>query len=71
MKKISFVLICLFASLVLYAQEPVNILQNISVSAESSGVSVGLSFNGPVSFTSMKLADPFRIVLDFTDCKKG
>ncbi len=71
MKKFSFILVCLFASTVIYAQEPVNILQSINMSAESGSALIGLNFNGPVSFTSMKLTDPFRIVLDFTDCRKG
>ncbi len=71
MKKILFIGICLFISFELYSQEPVNVLQKINISAESNNAIIGLDFDGPVSFTSMKLTDPFRIVLDITDCKKG
>jgi len=71
MKKILFIGICLFISFELYSQEPVNVLQKIYISAESGSAIIGLDFDGPVSFTSMKLTDPFRIVLDITDCKKG
>ncbi len=70
MKKI-LLIFCLFASIGGYAQEPVSILQSINISTESGSAIIGLNFNGPVSFTSMKLTNPFRIVLDFTDCKKG
>ncbi len=71
MKKSSFIILCLFISTLLFAQEPVNLLKNVNISSDSNGVVIGLDFNGPVSFTSMKLTNPYRIVLDFTDCKKS
>ncbi|MCX7944260.1 MAG: AMIN domain-containing protein [Deltaproteobacteria bacterium] len=71
MNKNLLLVVLVIISTFLYAQEPVNILQSINVSSDSTGAVVGIHFNGPVSFTSMKLTDPFRIVLDFTDCKKG
>ncbi|MGC8928659.1 MAG: AMIN domain-containing protein, partial [Myxococcota bacterium] len=71
MKKFPFTLIFLLIGSGLYGQEPVNLLQKINVTNDSQGVVIGFDFNGPVSFTSMKLTDPYRILLDFTDCKKG
>jgi len=64
---ISFLILCT----PLYAQEPVNTLNRVNISSDAYGIDINFDFNGPVSFTSMKLPNPPRIVLDFTDCKKG
>jgi hypothetical protein len=64
---ISFLILCT----PLYAQEPVNTLNRVNISSDAYGIDINFDFNGPVSFTSMKLPNPPRIVLDLTDCKKG
>jgi len=71
MKQYSLIIAFLLIGVVLYAQEPVNTLNKVNIKSDAYGIDIIFDFNGPVSFTSMKLQEPSRIVLDFTDCKKS